>query len=335
MPKPKPKAEIVLTGYDAIFQSTTGKADVNCNTGERIAEVPLTELHPPDFHPFQVNHDDAMERLVKSIKEYGVREPGLARPRSEGGYELLSGNRRKVACELAGISTLPVIIRDMDDDNAVIAMVDANLEQRDMILPSEKAWAYKVKMEALNHSGIKGDRHSHEILVEQTGESKNQIFRLIRLTELVIALLDKVDTKKLAFNPAVVLSYLTQTEQTIVADTMDKYETKPSLSQAQRIRKLSQAGELTAEVIEEILSEDKKAAKGNVDGDGGECKIEGENEGENEGGNGDAITANTQGSQDASINQFRKYFPANYDLQQMYKVISDLLQGWQAQRTAA
>jgi len=185
--------------------------------GERIIEISLEELHPPEFHPFHVNDDEAMERLTLNIKQYGVREPGLVRPRTDGGYELLAGNRRKRACELAELPTMPVIIREMTDSDATIAMVDSNLEQREKLLYSEKAWAYKVKMEALNHNGVKAEMHSVEVLVAQTGESKNQIFRLIRLTELVCTLLDKVDTKQLAFNPAVELSYLSQAEQTAVA----------------------------------------------------------------------------------------------------------------------
>jgi len=204
-----------------------------------------------------------MERLVKSVKKYGVREPGLARPRVEGGYELLSGNRRKRACELAGIDIMPVIIREMDDDSAAIAMIDANLEQRESLLFSEKAWAYRIKLEALNHRGSKSDEPgqlSVEVLCEQTGESKNQVFRLIRLTELVPDLLDMVDARKLAFNPAVELSYLTRTEQSLVVDAFERHEAKPSLSQAQRMKKASQQGGLTPGTVESILSEPKKVA---------------------------------------------------------------------------
>jgi len=186
---------LALAGYNDIF-------NVGISDGERVEEIALIELHAPEFHPFQVNNDEAMNRLVRSIKQYGVREPGLARPRTEGGYELLAGNRRKMACELAGMLTLPVVIRNLNDDEAAITMVDSNLQQREKLLYSEKAWAYRVKMEALNHNGIKSERHSCDIMVEQTGESKNQIFRFIRLTELIPALLDKVDANKLAFNPA-------------------------------------------------------------------------------------------------------------------------------------
>lgn len=252
MPK-KSSNNLSLAGFGDIFTASTG--------GEQISMVPLSELHPPEFHPFQVNDDEAMKSLAESVKMYGVREPGLARKRTEGSYELLCGNRRKRACELSGISVMPVIIRELDDDSAAIAMVDSNLQQREKLLLSEKAWAYRVKMEALNHNGIKGENHSFQIMVEQTGESKNQIYRLIRLTELVPALLDKVDVRQLAFNPAVELSYLSRKEQAIVVDAMAKYEVKPSLSQAVRLKKLSQDRKLTSEVVEPLLSEEKKPPK--------------------------------------------------------------------------
>ena len=206
-----------LAGFGDIFQPTAEPiASVNADpfvaaSGETVVEISLEELHPPEFHPFQVNDDLSMERLIKNIKQYGVREPGLVRPRTgdngnPDGYELLCGNRRKRACELAETPTMPVIIRELDDDSAAIAMVDSNLEQREKLLLSEKAWAYRVKLEALNHQGVKSDipgQLSVDILAEQTGESKTQIFRLIRLTELIITLLDKVDTKQIAFNPAI------------------------------------------------------------------------------------------------------------------------------------
>ena len=304
MPKKKEIANLSLTGYNDIFASTT--ADNTATTadnanGERIVEIPLAELHPPEFHPFNVFDDEAMDRLTQNIKQYGVREPGLARPRADGGYELLAGNRRKRACEKAEIPTLPVIIREMDDADAAIAMVDSNLEQRETLLYSEKAWAYKVKMDALNHNGVKGDRHSYEILMEQTGESKNQIFRLMRLTDLIVGLLDKVDNKQLAFNPAVELSYLSQVEQTAVIASMENHGIKPSLSQAVRLKKLKQDGTLTAEQIDEILSESKKPPK------------------ENE--------------EDKEISRFRQYFPDGYTTKQMNKVISNLLKTWHEQQS--
>ena len=306
MPKKTELGNLALTGYNDLFNSTVDAptsvptstaADVS---GERVIEIPLAELHPPEFHPFHVNDDEAMERLAENIKQYGVREPGLVRPRADGGYELLAGNRRKRACELAERPTLPVIIREMDDNEAAIAMVDSNLEQRETLLFSEKAWAYKVKMDALNHSGIKGDKHSYEIMVEQTGESKNQIFRLIRLTDLILGLLDKVDNKQLAFNPAVELSYLNQVEQTAVISAMESHGIKPSLSQAVRLKKLKQAGELTVDMIDEILSETKKPQE-------------------------DAI--------EKEIKRYRHYFPKDYTAEQMDEVISNLLELWQQEQT--
>ena len=325
MPKTKEIKNLSLTGYNDLFASTVEQptpsstvnletSEVLCNTsdtsnhnevGERVVEIPLEELHPPEFHPFNVFDDEAMERLAQNVKQYGVREPGLARPRTEGGYELLAGNRRKRACEIAEIPTLPVIIREMSDDDANIAMVDSNLEQRETLLFSEKAWAYKVKMEALNHSGKKGDKHSHEIITEQTGESKTQIFRLIRLTELVVGLLDMVDTKKLAFLPAVELSYLSQVEQTAVITAMESHGVKPSLSQAVRMKKFKQAGELTVEMIDEILSEIKKPVAD------------------------DETEADADIDMDKEIGRFRHYFPKTYTAQQIDEIINNLLMEWQ------
>ena len=290
-----------LTGFDDIFKSTTKEVD-----GKMIVHIPLTDLYPPEFNPFNVFDDPSMSRLVKRIKRDGVRDPGLARPRVAGGYELLCGGRRKRACEIAGIATLPLIIRELDDDSAAIAMVDSNLEpgleQREKLLYSEKAWAYRVKLEALNHQGVKSEvpgQLSVDILCEQTGESKNQIFRLVRLTELIVTLLDKVDAKQLAFNPAVELSYLSQVEQTAVAAAMDKYAVKPSLSQAVRLRKLKKAGRLTVEQIDAMLLETKKPPKGA-----------------------------TTGSM-----RFRKYFPPDYSEKQMDAVIRSLLKEWLASET--
>jgi ParB family chromosome partitioning protein len=261
--------------------------------GVRIEEIPLTELHAPENHPFQVNDDAAMERLVESVREYGVREPGLARPMN-GGYELLCGNRRKRAAEIIGLLTLPVVIRELDDDAATLAMVDSNLQQREKILPSEKSWAYKLKLDALYHSSKKSERHSFEVVCEQTGESKNQIFRLIRLTELICPLIDKVDARQLAFNPAVELSYLTIPEQAAVAEAMAKYDVKPSLSQAVRLKKLRQAGTLTFELIDGILAEEKKPPK----------------------------------REPTSSMRFRKFFPPDYSPKQIESVIIGLLTDW-------
>ncbi|MCL2853950.1 MAG: chromosome partitioning protein ParB, partial [Defluviitaleaceae bacterium] len=210
------------------------------------------------------------------------------------------GNRRKRACELAGIPAMPVIIRDLDDNSAALAMVDSNLEQRDKLLYSEKAWAYRIKMDALNHNGIKGDMLSVEVLVEQTGESKNQIFRLVRLTELIVTLLDKVDARQLSFNPAVELSYLAQVEQSAVASAMEEYCVKPSLSQAARLKKMSKDGALTPEAIKKILAEAKKTPKGEPVG----------------------------------TMRFRKYFPPDYSQKQMDAVIIELLTDWKARATS-
>jgi ParB family chromosome partitioning protein len=298
VPKTKTIGNLALAGYNELFASTAEQAtETKTDTyGERIVQIHLTELHPPEFHPFNVNVDEAMDRLSENIGKYGVREPGLVRPRPDGGYELVAGNRRKRACEIAKLLTMPVIIRAMDDADAAIAMVDSNLEQRETLLFSEKAWAYKVKMDALNHNGIKGDKHSYEVLMEQTGESKNQIFRLIRLTELIVGLIDMVDAKKISFNPAVELSYLSQIEQTAVISAMENFGIKPSLSQATRLKKLKHDGDLTIDMIDEILSESKNLTDGNVD---------------------------------KEISRFRKYFPDGFTAQQMNTVITDLLQEWQ------
>ena len=281
--------------------TVTNTHDLTAN-GEQVVQIPLSELHPPEFHPFQVNDDDEMDRLAENIKTFGVREPGLVRPRQDengeliGGYELLVGNRRKRGCEIAKLPTMPVIIREMNDDEATIAMVDSNILNRETLLFSERAWAYKIKMEALNHSGIKGDKHSHEILIEQTGESKNQIFRLIRLTELIVGLLDMVDTKKIAFNPAVELSYLSQVEQTAVISSTESHGIKPSLSQAVELKKLKLDGKLTVDMIDDILSANKKSSK----------------------------TA-----EEKEISSFRKFFPKDYTPQQISEVIHELLTDWQ------
>ena len=290
MPRNKTAGNLALAGYDDIFNAGIVR------DGECIVEIPLAELFPPDFHPFQVNDDLSMARLAKSVKLYGVREPGLARLRANGGYELLCGNRRKRACELAEKETMPVIVRELDDASAALVMVDSNLDQREKILPSEKAWAYKIMMDALNHNGVKGESHSYEIMVERTGESKNQIFRVIRLTDLIVTLADKVDARKLAFNPAVELSYLSITEQTAVEEAMAAQDVKPSLSQAVRLKKLKQAGKLTLDEIDAIMSEAKKPPKGEPTGS----------------------------------MRFRKYFPPDFSQKQMDKVIIELLTDWKA-----
>jgi ParB family chromosome partitioning protein len=278
---------IALTGFTDIFSAST-------SDGERITEVALAELNAPDCHPFRVNDDDAMKLLADSIREFGVREPGLVRPRTDGGFELLCGNRRKRASEIVGLSTMPVIIRELDDDLAAIAMVDSNLQQRDKLLYSEKAWAYKMKLDALKHKGIKSDCHSADEISAQTGDNKCKVFKIIRLTELIESLLDKVDARDLAFNTAVELSYLTYEEQRVVADIMAKYEVKPSLSQAVRFKKMKQAGTLTNAIIDEVLSEPKEAAVS-------ETKI---------------------------TLHYRKFFPPEYSPKQIETVIIELLRTW-------
>ncbi len=297
MRRTQTEGNLALKGFDDIFSG-----GVDAAGGEQIVEMPLADLFPPEYHPFLVVDDEAMTRLAENIKQHGVREPGLARPCAEGagtscaGYELLCGNRRKRGCELAGISTMPVIIRELDDDSAVLAMVDSNLEQRESLLFSERAWAYRVKLEALNHRGSKSDtpgQLSVDVLCEQTGESKNQIYRLICLTELVPNLLDRVDTKKLAFTTAVELSNLSRKEQASVANAMDEYQIKPSLSQAVQLKKKSQAGELTPEVIRDLLSHEKKPH-----------------------------------GQPKGVARFREYFPPDYSPEQMEAVMVELLTAW-------
>jgi ParB family chromosome partitioning protein len=296
VPKPPIIGTSALESYNDIFQSTVTPAD-----GERIAHIHLSELYPPDYHPFQVNDDDAMTRLSESIREYGVQEPGVARLRAEGGYELLCGNRRKRACELAGVSDMPVIIRELNDDQAVIVMVSSNLDHRDKTLPSERAWAYRMMMDALNHNGVKGDEYSYEIMIKRTGVKKSQLFRIIRLTELILALLDKVDAGQLSFTAAVELSYLSQKEQTAVAGSIDCILCKPSLSQAQRIKKASQQGVLTLHKIESILSEPKQ----------------------------------TWDKEFAAIERYMGYFPEGYTPQQANRVISGLLSEWRSKNARA
>lgn len=290
------KGALALASYDDIF--SVKETTIPANT-EAIIEIPLGRLHPPEFHPFQVRNDEAMKKTTESVKKYGVMVPGLVRPRADGDYELVAGNRRKLASELAGRTTMPVIVREMDDDEAVIIMVDTNLEQRESLLPSEKAWAYRMKLEALKHRGIVVDgidigTLSVTVVSKQAGESKSQIYRLIRLTELVPGLIDLVDAKKIAFNPAVELSYLNRKEQSGLLDAMAKYEATPSLPQAQRLKKHSQSGELTSEMIDSILAEVKK----------------------------EPIKVTLAGS------RIKQYFPQDYTPKQMEKVIMGLLENW-------
>ncbi len=257
---------IQMTSYEDLFRvSENGGPE-----GEKVQEIALTELFPFRDHPFKVLDDEAMTDTVESVKMHGVLVPGIARPRAEGGYELVSGHRRKRASELAGLETMPVIVREMDDDEAVLMMVDSNL-QREHILPSEKAWAYRMKLEAIkrkagrpaeNNSGQVGQnlkgRFSIEIIAEETGESRKQVQRFIRLTELSPSMLQMVDDKKLLFNPAVELSYLTKEDQVKLSEKMAELSQVPSLEQAKRLRKFSQEGKLGEDVIEAILTEEHR-----------------------------------------------------------------------------
>ena len=301
--------KLSLTSYDDLFQTEDSRQE---DQRERVIEVPLDKLQHFHDHPFQVRHDQALQDMADSIKEYGVLSPGLARPLPDGGYEVVSGNRRLEACILAGMESMPVIVRDMTEDEAIIAMVDANL-QRESILPSERAFAYKMKLEAMNRQGNRADltcsqvgnklagRKSSEILAEQVGESKNQIFRYIRLTALVPPLLNMVDgvaEQRMAFNPAVELSYLSPPEQLMLLDAIAAQEATPSLSQAQRLKKFSQEGKLSEDVMTAIMSEEKKEV--------------------------DRITLTSD--------TLSKYFPKSFTPKKMEETIIKLLEQWNKKR---
>ena len=290
-----------LTSYDDLFSTDESRADID---REKVMEIPLSELFPFKDHPFRVKDDDKMQETAESIKEYGVLVPALARPREDGGYELIAGHRRKRGCELAGLDTMPVIVRDMDDDAAVIVMVDSNI-QRESLLPSERAFAYKMKLEAIKHQGARADITSSqvgtkllradEVVAEQAGTSRNQIQRFVRLTYLIPEILEMVDNKKIALNPAVELSYLKPAEQTMLLDAMDCEQTTPSLSQAQRLKRFSQEGKLTEESMLAIMSEEKKSDIDRI-----------------------SIPRDT----------IKKYFPKDYTPKQMEDQIIDLLKKW-------
>ncbi|MBR4069120.1 MAG: ParB/RepB/Spo0J family partition protein [Clostridia bacterium] len=258
---------IKLTPVDDLFSSEESRTDAN---RERVVELPLAELHPFRNHPFKVLDDEKMADTAQSIREHGVLVPAIVRPREEGGYEIVSGHRRHQASQIAGLDKMPAIIRDLDDDAATIIMVDSNL-QRESILPSERAWAYRMKYEALKRQGVRSDltssqvgtklQRADEIIAEQAGSSRNQIQRFIRLTELIQPLMDMVDERKIAFNPAVELSYLKPEEQLELMDAMDSEQATPSLSQAQRLKKFSQEGRLSIDVMRAIMSEEKKTVE--------------------------------------------------------------------------
>ena len=289
-----------LASLDDLFSTQASRDEAQ---REKVQEIPLEELHPFAHHPFKVLDDDRMKDTADSIREYGVLVPAIARPRPEGGYELVAGHRRKRGCELAGLKTMPVIVRELDDDAAIIIMVDSNI-QRENILPSERAFAYQMKLEALKHQGLRSDLTSCQVgtklradekLAQSSNESARTVQRFIRLTNLIPTLLDMVDNKKIAFNPAVELSYLTQEEQGKLVDTMESEQATPSLSQAQRLKKFSQEGKLTEESMLAIMSEEKKSEIGKV----------------------------TLGT-----DTLRKYFPTNWTPKQMEDQILKLLNNW-------
>ena len=297
--------KIELASVDDLFSTEESRQDEQL---EKIQEIPLSELHPFKDHPFKVKDDDAMIETADSIKKYGVLVPAIARPLPDGGYELVAGHRRRRASELAGKETMPVIVRDLDDDAATIIMVDSNL-QRENLLPSERAFAYKMKLEAIKHQGARTDLTSVQVeqklsardqVAKEAGERSGiQVMRYVRLTELIPELLDMVDEKKIAFNPAYELSFLKTDEQQMLVETMDYEQATPSLSQAQRMKKFSQEGKLSEDVMLAIMSEEKK-------------------------GDLDKVTL--------SSDTLRKYFPKSYTPAKMQETIIKLLEQWQKKR---
>jgi len=303
----KKGANISLSSYDDIFETDESRAD---NQLERVQKIPLRSLVPFKNHPFKVVDDEAMLRTTESIAQFGVLTPLIARPKEDGTFEIISGHRRAHAAEAAGLTEVPVIVRDMDDDAATVLMVDSNL-QRENILPSERAFAFKMKMEAIGRQGERTDLtcgqvghkspgiKTREILADQTGDSARNVQRFIRLTNLIPELLDLVDQKKISFNPAVELSYLKPEEQLHVIEAMDFTQAAPSLSQAQRLKKLSQEGRCTLDAMQDILGEVKK-------GDLERVAFKSE--------------------------QLRKYFPKSYSPKQMSDIIIKLLEQWHRKR---
>lgn len=301
---PKKGENISLTSYDDLFETDESRAESQL---ERVQNIPIRELIPFKNHPFKVLDDEAMLRTTESIAEYGVLTPLIARPLDNGGYEIISGHRRAHAAELAGLAEVPVLVRDMDDDAATVLMVDSNL-QRENILPSERAFAYKMKLEAMKHQGSRSDLTSTQLAqklsVEKVGEeagvSKDTVRRFIRLTNLVPDLLDLVDCKQISFNPAVELSYLSPEEQETFLQAMDEVQAAPSLSQAQRLKKLAQDGNFTMDAAREIMNEVKK-------------------------GDLERVTFRNE--------QLRRYFPRSYTAQQMQDTIIKLLDQWQKKKS--
>ena len=301
---PKSSLSVSLKGADDIFSTEESRQE---QQREQVQQIPIDELFPFKNHPFKVLDDESMQRTVESVEQYGVLSPLIARPRPEGGYEIISGHRRQHAAQLAGLDTLPVIVRNMDDDAAVLLMVDSNL-QRETILPSERAFAYKMKLEAMKHQAGRPTQDNYsqvgnnfgtlssEEMAEELGTSKNQIFRYIRLTNLVPELLDMVDEKKISFNPAVELSYLDTNQQRDFLEAMQDTQNAPSLSQAQRLKKLAQEGHFSYDVAFAVMGEEKKGELDKV-----------------------VIKNDT----------LRKYFPRSYTPKQMEDTIIKLLDQWQ------
>jgi len=299
---------IRLSSLDDLFSTEETRQEAQADARrEKVRMISLDELHPFAHHPFKVKDDEAMQDTVESVKAYGVLVPAIARPREEGGYELVAGHRRHRASLLAGLAEMPVIVRELDDDEATIIMVDSNL-QRETLLPSERAFAYRMKLEALKRQGARADLTSRQVvgkletadaIGKDVGESGRQIQRFIRLTYLVPPFLDMVDEHKVAFNPAVELSYLTSEEQVALLDAMDSEQSTPSLSQAQRLKKFSQEGSLSEDIMRAILSEEKKPEVGKIT---------------------------------LSSDKLRRYFPKSYTPQQMEQTIFRLLEQWQRRR---
>ena len=301
MTKRKSDFTLPTNSLDELFSSQEERDDAKL---ERVKDIPLYELHPFRDHPFKIQNDEEMKRLIESIQKFGTLTPALARPLPEGGYELISGHRRLAACQTLGIETMPVIIREMSDDEAVIAMVDANL-QREHILPSEKAFAYKMKLDAIKHQGISSSQvgtrliRSDERVAMDAGESRNQVQRYIRLTYLIPELLSMVDENKIAFNPAVEISYLEQSEQRVLLNAMELNDCTPSHAQSIRLKKLSQDGVLNDQTIYDILAEQKP---------------------------------NQQEQYKFKREDIRKYFPKSYTDKQVCDTVIKLLEQWQRRR---
>ena len=298
---PIDSGNLALKGLDDLFSTEENRQE---EQREQVRQIPIDDLHPFTNHPFKVLDDEAMTRTVESIAQYGVLAPLIARPRPEGGYEIISGHRRQYAAKLAGLDTLPVIVRQMSDDAAVILMVDSNL-QREHILPSERAFAYKMKLDAIKNQGARSDLTSAQIgpkltaaekVAEEASDTKSQVKRFIRLTNLVPELLDMVDEKKIAFNPAVELSYLDEAQQRAFLEAMDGTQNAPSVSQAQQLKKMAQCGEFTYEKAFDILGQEKKSEQ-------------------------DTVTIKND--------ILRKYFPRSYTPRQMEEKIIQLLDAWQ------